>query len=157
MIRAALLVGILAITTSGCIKGMPVRDAGSLPGALPFAAIRAAPPDGREQIMLTAGIGGRFRIDAECVLIEDSLRGPPLFPFFYDGTRIGRDQGGFYIRDGESGAVFRDGDRFVGGGGYTPIVVFEERYNTRRPVPDKCRERADRETMLSINPGIRKP
>ncbi|MXO75048.1 hypothetical protein GRI40_07450 [Altererythrobacter aerius] len=144
----------LSILTAGCVAGHPVRDASSLPGPLPFAAVRAAPRAGENPILLLAGVSGRVRIDGQCVTIAQASGGLPVLPLFYDGTTVGRDAEGYFLRDGQTGAVFRDGDSFHGGGGTMPITVLDHRGNTRRGVPPECRARADRENVLSINPGM---
>jgi hypothetical protein len=104
--------------------------------------------------MLLAGLSGRVRIDEECVMVEPGDGGSRVLPLFYDGTTVGRDKDGFYLRDAESGAVFRDGDRFRGGGGFMPIAVLSERGNTRRTVPPACLAKADMDNVVSINPGM---
>jgi hypothetical protein len=147
---------VVLVLLGGCIAGQPTRDADSAPGPLPYAAIRAAPAPGETQIFLTAGIGGRFRIDDACVLVEGS-NGGFVLPHFHDGTTVGRDGAGPYLRDAESAIKFRNGDRFRGGGGYNRLETLRLPGQTRSPIPKICLDRVVSGEVLSVNPGLMRP
>ena len=124
------------------------------PQRLPYIAIFKPPPAGQEDIFLLAGLTSQIWIDDDCVLIGNGQAGYSL-PLFYRSTTVGRDSHGIYLRDGESGIRFRDGDRVKGGGGSRSFVGRELDRSLLQPVPDACLDRV-KGSAGSVNPGLQR-
>ncbi|KHK93151.1 hypothetical protein [Novosphingobium malaysiense] len=137
---------VLIAAIAGCSPQDHLKPA---PQPLPYIAIEKPSPPGQTRIMLTARIRGRFVIDDECVRIK---AGKSLFtPIFYDGTRIDRDTEGLFVQDAETAIRFRNGDRFVGGGGEMPADHLKELRLASSPIPQACQGK-----MGTINPGLQR-
>jgi len=139
----------LAAGAGGC--AMPPIDEAA---PLPYIAILRPPPEGQEDILLTAGLRSRIHIDSECVLLGDTRR-VLVLPIFYRGTKVGRDARGLYVQDPHNGIRFRDGESVRGGGGQSPFTGRELDAILQQPVPQVCLGRTNG-TAGSVNPGLRR-
>jgi hypothetical protein len=100
------------------------------------------------EVVLNAAIDGRLRIDADCVRFE-ARDGQLKTPVFADGTRIGRDARGVYVRDGANGHTLRNGDRFHAGGGALTAKIIGTVRPATGPVPRVCLGE-----FYSLNAGV---
>lgn len=131
---------------AGCQSG-PALDA-----PLPYIAVLKPPPPGIEPILLLAGQQGRIVISKDCVLAQAPGSGTTWLPVFYPGTAVGRDDHGLFLRDPESGTIFRHGNRFEGGGGEMPPGQPQPNNLQSGKIPKAC----SRERIATLNPGFRK-
>lgn len=96
--------------------------------AEPFLPLLAPPPPGQEEIFLLAALGGVPVIHRGCVRIKGSPSGSIRTVLWHQGTELGRDTDGYFLRNAKTGSVYRFGQVISFGGGAMPAERAAARY-----------------------------
>lgn len=110
---------LLLLSLSGCA---------GLPGGKPFLPLLDPPEPGRDEIYLTAALGGVPVIERGCVRIHSPSADRSRTVFWHRGTELGRDAQGYYLRNAKTGTLYRFGTLISFGGGEMPPEWATQKY-----------------------------
>jgi hypothetical protein len=85
---------------------------------LPFLPMLAPPPPGTHEIRYTAAQTGKLVVEKGCVKIMSGRHAETVL--WHQGTELGRDASGLFLRETHSGQVVRFGTTTTFGGGNLP-------------------------------------
>ena len=111
---------ILFIAVSGC-AAVPRRGE-------PFLPLLKPPPAGLEEVYLTAALRGIPVIERGCVRIASPAGDRSRTVLWHQGTELGRDSQGYYLRNDRTAARYRFGSLVVFGGGEMPAEWAAQSY-----------------------------
>ena len=111
---------VIVLTVAGCTT--------SPPEGLAFLPKLEPPPAGFDQIRLTGRSTGTLKVVRGCVRV--ALDRSPGFTtvLWHPGTELHRDRFGYFLRNADTGSVYRFGERIDFGGGTSSRESIEQHY-----------------------------
>ncbi len=86
----------------------------------PFLPMLNRPELGQDEIYLTAALGGILVLERGCVRIATPSSNQSRTVLWHQGTELGRDAQGYYLRNAKTGTRYRFGTQISFGGGEMP-------------------------------------
>ena len=86
----------------------------------PFLPLFNPAPPGQEEVYLTAALGGIPVIERGCVRVASPTGDGSQTVLWHQGTELGKDSQGYYLRNAKTGARYRFGTTISFGGGEMP-------------------------------------